>query len=120
MKILNYEVNDLRKSAARPALFVKFPPCRHGRAGGPLAAEARERDRMLDPHTTMSLTAVLVLTAVVLVTVLGWLWVVFRAGSQPGGRQARRAAGEGGPAADPGAGPRGQAEPAAHGAGNRA
>ena len=37
---------------------------------------------MLDPHTSMSLTAVLVLTAVVLVTVLGWLWIVFRAGSR--------------------------------------
>jgi hypothetical protein len=37
---------------------------------------------MVDPHTSMSLTAVLVLTVVVLVTVGGWLWVVFRAGSQ--------------------------------------
>jgi hypothetical protein len=74
---------------------------------------------MLDPHTSMSLTAVLVLTAVVLVTVLGWLWVVFRAGSQPAGRQAARGAGDGGHAADPDAGPRSQAEPAAHGAGNR-
>jgi len=75
---------------------------------------------MLDPHTSMSLTAVLVLTAVVLLTVLGWLWVVFRSGSQPAGRRTPSGTGDGGHAADPGAAPRGQAEPAAHGAGNRA
>jgi hypothetical protein len=74
---------------------------------------------MLDPHTSMSLTAVLVLTAVVLVTVLGWLWIVFRAGSQPAGRPAAHDAGDGGHAADQDAGPRGQAEPAAHDAENR-
>ena len=75
---------------------------------------------MLDPHTSMSLTAVLVLTAVVLVTVLGWLWIVFHAGSESAGRQARSGAGDGGHAVDhPGAGPLGQAEPAAHGVENR-
>lgn len=50
-------------------------------ASTPGAAEA-ERDRMVHPHTSMSLGAVLVLTVVVLVTVGGWLWVVFRAGNQ--------------------------------------
>ena len=44
---------------------------------------------MLDPHTSMSLTAVLVLTVVVLVTVLGWLAAVFLAGHQPRGGSAR-------------------------------
>jgi hypothetical protein len=38
---------------------------------------------MLDPHTSMPLAAVLVLTVVVLVTVLGWLAAVFLAGRQP-------------------------------------
>jgi hypothetical protein len=38
---------------------------------------------MLDPNTSMSLAEVLVLTAVVLVTVLGWLAAVFLAGRQP-------------------------------------
>ena len=38
---------------------------------------------MLDPHTSMSLAAVLVLTVVVLVLVVGWLAVVFLAGRQP-------------------------------------
>ena len=64
---------------------------------------------MIDPHTSMSLTAVIVLTVVVLVTVGGWLWVVFRAGSQPERRADRRGAGGGGHAADPGAGTRGPA-----------
>jgi hypothetical protein len=40
---------------------------------------------MLDPHTSMSLAAILVLTVVVLVLVVGWLAVVFLAGRQPGG-----------------------------------
>jgi hypothetical protein len=40
---------------------------------------------MTDPHTTMSLAAILVLTVVVLVSIVGWLAVVFLAGRQPGG-----------------------------------
>lgn len=44
---------------------------------------------MLDPHTSMSLAAILVLTAVVLVLVVGWLAAVFLAGSQPRGGSAR-------------------------------
>jgi hypothetical protein len=46
---------------------------------------ATERHRMTDPHTSMSLTAVLVLAAVVMVTVVGWLIAVFLAGRQPAG-----------------------------------
>jgi hypothetical protein len=38
---------------------------------------------MLDPHTSMSLAAVLVLTVVVMVLVVGWLAAVFLAGRQP-------------------------------------
>jgi hypothetical protein len=49
---------------------------------------------MTDPHTTMSLTAVLVLTAVVMVTVVGWLVVVFLAGHQPAGGRARPGSGD--------------------------
>ncbi len=75
---------------------------------------------MADPHTSMSLAAVLVLTVVVLGTVAGWLVVVFRAGSGPARRPARDGAGGTGRVADPGAGPDGQAEPAVHDAGNRA
>ena len=44
---------------------------------------------MLDPHTSMSLAAVLVLTVVVLVLVVGWLAAVFLAGRQPRGGSAR-------------------------------
>ena len=44
---------------------------------------------MPDPHTSMSLAAVLVLTVVVLVTVLGWLAAVFLAGRQPRGGSPR-------------------------------
>ena len=44
---------------------------------------------MTDPHTSMSLTAVLVLTVVVMVTLVGWLVVVFWAGHQPAGGRAR-------------------------------
>ena len=72
---------------------------------------------MVDPHTSMSLTAVLVLTVVVLVTVAGWLAIVFRVGSGPARRPAPGGAGDGGHAAGPEAGARSQAEPAAHGAG---
>jgi hypothetical protein len=41
---------------------------------------------MTDPHTSMSLAAILVLTAVSLVSVAGWLVAVFRAGHEPAGR----------------------------------
>jgi hypothetical protein len=44
---------------------------------------------MLDPHTSMSLASVLVLTVVVLVLVAGWLAAVFLAGRQPRGGGAR-------------------------------
>ena len=74
---------------------------------------------MSDPHSSMSLTAVLVLTVVVIVLLVGWLAVVFRADSQPARRPARRDAEDVGHAADPEAGSRSKAEPAAHGAGNR-
>ena len=40
---------------------------------------------MTDPHTSMSLAAILVLTAVALVSVAGWLAAVFRAGREPAG-----------------------------------
>jgi hypothetical protein len=73
---------------------------------------------MVDPHTSMSLTAVLVLTVVVLVTVGGWLWVVFRVGSRPAHRPEPGGAGGTGPAAGPVAETRGQAEPATRGAGD--
>ena len=38
---------------------------------------------MTDPHTSMSLAAILVLTVVVMVLVVGWLVAVFRAGHRP-------------------------------------
>jgi hypothetical protein len=41
---------------------------------------------MTDPGSSMSLTAVLVLTAVVLMLMGGWLGAVFLAARQPGGR----------------------------------
>jgi hypothetical protein len=79
-------------------------------------------DRMVDPHTTMSLAAVLVLTVVVLVTVGGWLAVVFRAGSGSGpvGRRAHGSVGGTRRAADTGTGSLGQAEAAVQDAGNPA
>ena len=40
---------------------------------------------MTDPRTSMSLPAILVLTVVALVLVVGWLAAVFLAGRQPGG-----------------------------------
>ena len=40
---------------------------------------------MTDPHTSMSLAATLVLTVVVMVSLVGWLAVVFLAGREPGG-----------------------------------
>lgn len=54
---------------------------------------------MSDPHSSMSLTAVLVLTVVVIVLLVGWLAVVFRADSQPARRPARRGAEDAGHAA---------------------
>src|SRR5690349_10553431 len=59
-----------------------------GRGSSPRPA-ATERNRMTDPHTSMSLAAVLVLTAVVMVLVVGWLAAVFLAGHQPAGGRAR-------------------------------
>jgi len=50
---------------------------------------------MTDPHTSMSLTAILVMTVVVLVLMVGWLAAVFLAAREPGGG-AR--SGSGGPA----------------------
>jgi hypothetical protein len=44
---------------------------------------------MTDPHTSMSLAAILVMTVVVLVLVGGWLAAVFLAGRQPGARSAQ-------------------------------
>jgi hypothetical protein len=46
---------------------------------------------MTDPGSSMSLTATLVLTVVVLVSISGWLAVVFAAGREP-----RPGAGQGG------------------------
>jgi hypothetical protein len=67
----------------------------------------------------MSLTAVLVLTVVVLLCVMGWLAVVFFAGRESASRP--RLGGEGtGRDAEPGAGSRSQAAPAAHGEGEPA
>jgi hypothetical protein len=43
---------------------------------------------MTDPHTSMSLAAILILTVVVLVSVAGWLVAVFLAARQPGGGSA--------------------------------
>ena len=70
---------DRRRGAA-----ARYP----GRGSLPRPA-ARERHRMTDPHTSMSLAAILVLTVVVMVTVVGWLAVVFLAGHQPVGGRAR-------------------------------
>lgn len=75
---------------------------------------------MSDPHSSMSLTAVLVLAVVVVVLLVGWLAVVFHADSRPARRPTRRDAEDAGHGADSEAGPRSQAESAAHGAGNRA
>jgi hypothetical protein len=61
---------------------------------------------MTDPHTSMSLAAILVLTVVVMVTVVGWLAAVFRAGHQPADAHAA-----------PPAGPSAADEPAVRGAG---
>jgi hypothetical protein len=44
---------------------------------------------MTDPHTSMSLAAILVLTVVVMVLVVGWLVMVFLAGNQPAGGRVR-------------------------------
>jgi hypothetical protein len=62
----------------------------------------------------MSLTAVLVLTVVVLVCIAGWLIAVFRAGSEPA-RRPRNGGGQAGRGAEPEAGSDSQAVPAAHG-----
>jgi hypothetical protein len=74
---------------------------------------------MSDPGSSMSLTAVLVLTVVVLVCIAGWLAVVFRAGSEHAGRPVPGGDGAGRDA-EPGAGSRSQAAPAAHGEGEPA
>ena len=70
---------------------------------------------MTDPGSSMSPTAVLVLTAVVLVLIAGWLGAVFFAGRQPGAgrRGAGHPPGAGQPQAAPGepsAGSAGHAE----------
>ena len=44
---------------------------------------------MTDPHTSMSLAAILILTVVVMVLVVGWLAAVFLAGHQRAGGRAR-------------------------------
>jgi hypothetical protein len=44
---------------------------------------------MTDPHTSMSLAAILVLTVVVMVLLVGWLAVVFLAAREPGAGGAR-------------------------------
>ena len=44
---------------------------------------------MTDPHTSMSLAAILVLTVVVMVLLVGWLAVVFLAAREPGVGSAR-------------------------------
>jgi hypothetical protein len=49
---------------------------------------------MTDPHTSMSLAAILVLTVVVMVLVVGWLVAVFLAGRQPAGGRARAGSGD--------------------------
>jgi hypothetical protein len=49
---------------------------------------------MTDPHTSMSLAAILVLTVVVLVLLVGWLAVVFLAAREPGGGSARPGSGD--------------------------
>lgn len=67
----------------------------------------------------MSLAAVVVLTVVVLVTVGGWLLVVFRAGSGPARRPAGGADGTG-DAADVQPGTLGQALAVVHDSGSRA
>lgn len=74
---------------------------------------------MLDPHTSMSWTAVLVLTVVVMVLVVGWLAVVFRAGHEPA-RKPRPGGERAGRDAEPGIGSHSQPAPDAHGAGEPA
>jgi hypothetical protein len=71
---------------------------------------------MSDPGSSMSLTAVLVLTVVVLACIGGWLAVVFRAGSEPA-RRPRPGGEEAGRGAEPGAGSDSQSAPAVQGAG---
>jgi hypothetical protein len=57
---------------------------------------------MSDPGSSMSLTAVLALAVVVIVLLVGWLAVVFRADRQPAGRPARPGAEDAGRPAAPG------------------
>ena len=66
---------------------------------------------MNDPaHTTMSWLAVLVLTVVVLVAIVGWLAVIFHVG-RDGGGSARRAEHHPGHAGQPGADAPGEVPP---------
>ncbi len=71
---------------------------------------------MTDPHTSMSLAAILVLTVVVMVTVVGWLIAVFRAGHQPAARRARPGSEDPARAAEPDAVPSRGGVPAGPGA----
>ena len=75
---------------------------------------------MSDPGSSMSLTAVLALAVVVIVLLVGWLAVVFRADRQPTGRPARPGEEDAEHVAGPRVEPHKQAKPApaAHGAGN--
>jgi hypothetical protein len=59
---------------------------------------------MNDPGSSMSLTAVLVMTVVVLVLIAGWLGAVFYAGRQTGGGNARPDAADPGHVGQPEAG----------------
>jgi hypothetical protein len=62
---------------------------------------------MTDPHTSMSLAAILVLTVVVMVLVAGWLAVVFLAGREPGVGRARPGSEDPARVAEPGVPSRG-------------
>lgn len=66
---------------------------------------------MTDPGSSMSLTAILLLTVVVLVLISGWLAVLFAAGREPS--HGVRGGGHPAPAGQPEVGPAG---PAAGGA----
>jgi hypothetical protein len=71
---------------------------------------------MTDPHTSMSLAAILVLTVVVMVLLVGWLAVVFLAAREPGAGGARPGGEDPARAAEPDAVPSRGGVPAGPGA----